>query len=1085
MSSINILLSEALRTNFYVSSIDDVSSVIKIFVHNNVLPGFFDVHCDEQASLLESNRRILSRLRRTRLSSMILPYVADVRYSSMASARSAVARQWMKNAQLKKFDNDVSIEKTNDFNAPASAESVGDRKILTANRVYKKLETSSKKSDVGLMINDDSATYWQSDGTANSHWIRASMQKDVHIWQIFLGVAASDSSYMPQFVVVSVGNYLSHLREIKEIFIPPDFTGDFLLLGRQNKYYRYVQINIRRCVSDGCDTRVRNLRLEGYRSKVTKEKILNETCSSWYLNVLTSTVEACLPMAPSLRTSIMQISLDCVEKLTPFMLAHESTSSAFVTPRIFKDVERFIKIVVFDKRCDDEELKSNGVYVLINLALASGNLDSILNSFRSLLSTNSPKLNVTSAIKLGVSLKKLLHSIVRGISRRLTLNVLESDGDPNAQWKDLIENNSSTKIFRSVVGKRDLHVVFQTSTDSSSTLTLIGSVRVRVPTDRQNAARRITVYAVGDKMTLKQFFERKNESIDNVLKSKIKIIGRCTFVKGNECEIQTDPCLTPYVVVKFSKDDRVTSTLGCVEINSVSFSGVHVVGVGGKSSANAEFDGILTDFSSSMTFTNVNVASTMLNVINLLLKLQQPNVVADVNFSSFVDISKGYIFDFKNFRLKTLYDCFTTIFDERHNDEKTLNDVRLNFLYMMHLIFNKFSKLIIVERTDAIDKTGELSVTPSSPIDVSSHLFDSLTRLIADDTTESAKKISDVVQNIIVDGTVIFFPNNDERRTKLLSLLKSQGGDVSSIVLTSLCNYFAGKCFVSLLNLPISDDDLEWFQPWAAIETMQLLYDEIYRSFVKSLTTPSILGDGRPLSDLLCAQEFYISSWHYQNLALNRSETSTERLALVKISEFILFSLLKLSLEYLLKSIEITIDNDDDGGESRRSAVESFIERKCLRNFLILFLTVVDDEAKTYDVDFILKDLLELFERLFVVLNEKTCKIFFSSIVDEFSSNGRHLSTTSSSTDEDDSTSSTLRTWASVESSHPYDVHCHMQKVFRQNGATEFEINFDQNCALNEGVLFILFESVKVDRKFKQRMTTLVSDIIGVHFLAT
>lgn len=44
-----------------------------------------------------------------------------------------------------------------------------------------------------------------------------------------------------------------------------EFTGKFSLLGSLCAEYRYVQLNIRGCHSDGCDTRIRQVYVQGYR----------------------------------------------------------------------------------------------------------------------------------------------------------------------------------------------------------------------------------------------------------------------------------------------------------------------------------------------------------------------------------------------------------------------------------------------------------------------------------------------------------------------------------------------------------------------------------------------------------------------------------------------------------------------------------------------------------------------------------------------------------------------------------------------------------------------------------------------------
>ena len=70
---------------------------------------------------------------------------------------------------------------------------------------------------------------------------------------------------MPHVVVVSAGRDIYHLTEIIEVKVPSQFTGNFVLVENMKTYFPVVQLNIKRCYSDGCDTRVRQVKAIGYR----------------------------------------------------------------------------------------------------------------------------------------------------------------------------------------------------------------------------------------------------------------------------------------------------------------------------------------------------------------------------------------------------------------------------------------------------------------------------------------------------------------------------------------------------------------------------------------------------------------------------------------------------------------------------------------------------------------------------------------------------------------------------------------------------------------------------------------------------
>ena len=77
-------------------------------------------------------------------------------------------------------------------------------------------------------------------------------------------VNQSDDSYMPKKVAVLVGNSEANLRDLKEVEVPRNLTGKFVI-AKGIRSYRYVQISIRGCHSDGCDTRVRGILVKGYK----------------------------------------------------------------------------------------------------------------------------------------------------------------------------------------------------------------------------------------------------------------------------------------------------------------------------------------------------------------------------------------------------------------------------------------------------------------------------------------------------------------------------------------------------------------------------------------------------------------------------------------------------------------------------------------------------------------------------------------------------------------------------------------------------------------------------------------------------
>ena len=90
-------------------------------------------------------------------------------------------------------------------------------------RCVKHLSVSSRESQAHRLI-DGTAGCWQSSGSQGKHWIRLEMQADILVKRLYMRVEPSDSSYMPSLVVVSAGDSINNMKELKTINIGPTDT---------------------------------------------------------------------------------------------------------------------------------------------------------------------------------------------------------------------------------------------------------------------------------------------------------------------------------------------------------------------------------------------------------------------------------------------------------------------------------------------------------------------------------------------------------------------------------------------------------------------------------------------------------------------------------------------------------------------------------------------------------------------------------------------------------------------------------------------------------------------------------------------
>lgn len=67
-----------------------------------------------------------------------------------------------------------------------------------------------------------------------------------------------------------------------------------------------IQINIKRCLSDGCDTRIHGLKTLGYQITKSKEVSVSDASAIWYLSLLTSLVTASMETNPALAHTVLQ-----------------------------------------------------------------------------------------------------------------------------------------------------------------------------------------------------------------------------------------------------------------------------------------------------------------------------------------------------------------------------------------------------------------------------------------------------------------------------------------------------------------------------------------------------------------------------------------------------------------------------------------------------------------------------------------------------------------------------------------------------------------------------------------------------------
>ena len=438
---------DALRASNGANLSGELTYVVRKLQACSLTPGFIDVYTEDKQVLGQHGLRLLNFILRNRAPSTSLPFPILNGFNNTMTMRLTVLNNHL--ARLKETANKQQEE---------SLLNLGEElKLIT--KCFKTLEVSTNTADSYRLTNGDFQSYWQSDGSARSHWIRLRMRSGVVIKQLHIAVNASDQSYMPQLLSVSVGNSVHSLHEIKEVRIPSHITGDVLVLENCKSYYPVIQINIKRCHSDGCDTRIHGVRTLGYR--VVKEAGVSvmDASAAWYLQVLATTTTACIPFAPHIRGMIRQHTRDALKHMGPLSLSPASNEKPqFMTSHVLQQMDSFLH----DIAKVEENVSSDGLYLLLEFNLARGHVSSTIRAMQAMV--DNPEMHLDA----GTLLKKMTEvrdTFWKKQCNPLQLTLAGCDGgsrDESSGPKNVISSNWSTSTpYVSAEGNTKVNMFFK------------------------------------------------------------------------------------------------------------------------------------------------------------------------------------------------------------------------------------------------------------------------------------------------------------------------------------------------------------------------------------------------------------------------------------------------------------------------------------------------------------------------------------------------------------------------------------------------------------------------------------------------
>ncbi|XP_077980047.1 zinc finger ZZ-type and EF-hand domain-containing protein 1-like [Glandiceps talaboti] len=1038
---------DALKSSNGANLQGELNFVIRTLQGCSLIPGLVDVYSPKNHVSGQHGKKLLKYLLRNRAPSTCLPFPLLDGFNNISSMRLSVLKTHLKKLRETVHDRQETTSIIN------SGEEV---KVI--HRCYRSVEVSTNKGDVLRLSNGDPASYWQSDGSARSHWVRLRMKSNVVLKQLSINVASVDQSYMPQLVSVSVGKVPTVLVEIKEVRIPCNVTGDVLLIENAKLTYPYVQINIKRCHSDGCDTRIHGFKTIGYRMVQSGGISVCDASAVWYLSVLASTATAAIPMAPQLRTSIIEHTRSALSHMPPLSLSSASSERpSFLTPPVLDEIERFLYTVSLDS---NGKVSPEGIHVLLSFALARGHVPSLLKSLHYMQEYGETPLE---AITLLRSLNNVREMILKKYGSILQLSLCGCDGgqrDSNTAASNVLTDNWTTEAYLSGNDRLNLNLVFSSKDSGMMQITRArikvykggigpkaGLIFVYNDEEAFDMDKHVERFKAYDCWTTSEYnFLQKMRSASLVGKSDNPVAFFNVEEDWDEVDIPMDSCQTgKYVLIKFlGARSETAERLGIV--------GVKLYGYHRTSSA-------IDNINLSLFAPMPDKMEGMINSDVVFLRVLQ--FIVDMGKDLVIHISpefpqeqeevqkkkekhlKGTSLDMSGVTMALLSQLYSDIPD---GDNKWIYGKVLT-LKMIHLCLPQLTREI--ERSNDVigddpDKiTDAVMKKARTELKCASVMFDTV-RDIVDTTMETEDMATSLMieaaKNAILDGAAVFFPNKDLRRQKLFTMMQHvMDPKETSAFLTfrSLCRYYSSVDPSGLLTLP-STSPKEDFDIEPVLSVMETLLSVAFRECEAILEGKELKDVSSNLVQLLCALQTSLMSWCHEQLQSENTKHREPAVAMI-----LRYCGMQSDKACSIIDALCKIKNKDPLIDQLE---KSFLATS-LRQ-LILSLALLS-EYKLPSIS-LLKNLQPISEKLRTLAPEMP-KVFHDVDSDAWRLVNQE--------------NVVLRTW-NIESTHNYENNLHITQIFFCPGATSFHVEFDTRCETEKRYDYLEFTDA---RGFKQR----------------
>ncbi|KAM8975776.1 zinc finger ZZ-type and EF-hand domain-containing protein 1 [Pelodytes ibericus] len=996
---------EAVKASSGANLQGELSHVIRQLQACSLTPGFIDIFCKSKERLSLHALKTLRFLHRNRIPNTVIPYPILDCCNNIFTMRSSVLKDYLERLLAKEKERPTVLNAKEDS-----------LKFRTIQKCYSHIETSSNSSDIGKMTNGETSSFWQSDGSARSHWIRLRMKTNAVLRHLSIFVCSADQNYMPQQVAVAVGRNPSNLVEVREVHIPRHISGYVTLLENANINQMYVQINIKRCLSDGCDTRIHGLRAVGYE-KVTRTAVsISDASAIWYLSLLTSLVTTSMDTNPALAQAVQQHTQKALHHMPPLSLTSGTAEFPnFLSPNVLDEVNSFL--VRTASCCSTLDVDLN----LLTFALARGSIAKVITSLCTILEHLDLQYKASSLIR---SMESVRMNLLYKYGRQLQFTLLACDvkgKEDQSGPETLLQNNLTGDGFLTETGKTKASIILSSGTDTSFQVTQMG-IRVRRGAIGAKCGL-VFAYNSPDKFHAEEHFKRfeKYDSwklsefrqfVKERTSQKCPDIGEYDPVawfeleeEWDEVDIEMPQCKTAqYWMVKFLCTREATAErLGVQGITAVGY----------KRPLEAKANMVLPCVKcKEMAEDSVCGMTLILKTLQFIQQLAQ-----DIKIDN--KSKQKLSLDFSELDLQLIWMFYKKLQDNPRSESVCAQTILLQFL-------QSCSSVLTTEMAaqDKADKAAQ---------ELYRHLCNELDNISENALSSNALKKE--ISNTLLNGAAIFFPDGLKRRDRLFSLMKSiteeEQPQSAHITFRSLCSYFSEQDPCGLLQLPDGTVSAD-FDICQVVIVMEKLVLMSVRE-CKLLLVDSSTGDPSSiLHSLFWAVQGSLLSWCYCQLK------SEDLITLQKARDL------------LAKYVDLFLSNTRDVLEPllQQSNKKEVIDKLCTSVFAMATSQLMTFLLELCALDIPHGTLLQSFGTLPVLLK---------NLCGDPAENSNKLEVESWNQVQ---LPVVLQTW-NMESPHNYENNSREKTVFLCPGATSFEVEFDDKCQTERRYDYLEFKDAR------------------------